>query len=381
MTEEKPAGALSDLLVLDFTTLLPGPLATLILADAGAEVIKIERPGKGEEIRSYVPRWRDDAINHAMLNRGKKGIALDLKDPQERAKLAPLLARADVLVEQFRPGVMERLGLGYEAVKAIKPDIVYCSISGYGQDGPKRLRAGHDMNYIGNAGLLSLSHGPLERPTIPPALIADIAGGSYPAVMNILMALRARDAGGGGCYLDIAMAENVFPFTFWALGAGQLGDGWPGNAEGQLAGGSPRYRCYPTADGRLLAAAPLEQKFWEAFCAAIGLDPALRDDSRDPEATAAGIAALIAARPAAHWQAVFAEADCCCSIVQSLEEAMADPHFAARGVFARALTNRQGDRLRALPLPVVPALRGGSGAPEAAPELGEHNALLDKSAP
>ena len=214
------------------------------------------------------------------------------------------------MIEQFRPGVMARLGLGYDDVCRIKPDIIYCSISGYGQTGPRALRAGHDLNYIGDTGLLALSHGGADRPTVPPALIADIAGGAYPAMVNILLALRARDAGGGGAYLDVSMADNLFPFTYWAMGDGQAADQWPGSGDALVTGGSPRYQMYQTADGKVLAAGPIEQKFWESFCAAIGLEDALRDDSRDPEATRSAVAGIVAAHPAAHWEQVFEAADC-----------------------------------------------------------------------
>ena len=364
---------LDGLLVLDFSTLLPGPLATLLLAEAGAEVIKIERPGRGEDLRHYEPKWGTDSVTFALLNRGKKSLALDLKDPADRAKLEPLLARADVLVEQFRPGVMARLGLDYESLSAINPGLVYCAITGYGQTGPKRLRAGHDLNYIGDAGLLSLASGPADRPVVPPGLIADIAGGAYPGVMNILLALKARDRSGKGCQLDVAMTENVLPFTFWALGQGQAHDRWPADGAEQLSGGSPRYKLYPTADGRLAAIAALEQKFWTAFCTAIDLEPAWRDDRRDPAGTAGRITEIIAARPASHWAQVFEQADCCCSIVQDLEQACEDPQIKARGTLDETLVNEDGGRIPALPVPIDPVLRARPGEPQSAPPLGHHN--------
>src|SRR5437870_2498722 len=207
---------LSGILVLDFTTLLPGPLATLMLAEAGADVIKIERPG-GEEGRGGHPRFDGMAAGFALLNRGKKGLVLDLKNALERPKLDALIDRADVLVEQFRPGVMERLGLGFDAVHARNPRLVYCSITGYGQSGPRAQEAGHDLNYIGATGLLALQPGPPDHPVVPPALIADIAGGSFPAVINILLALRQRDATGQGCRLDIAMTDAMFTFAWYAI--------------------------------------------------------------------------------------------------------------------------------------------------------------------
>ncbi|MFZ0402544.1 MAG: CoA transferase, partial [Pseudolabrys sp.] len=197
---------LSGLLVVDFTTLLPGPLATLMLAEAGAEVIKIEQPG-GENARYFPPMIDGESAAFLMLNRGKKSMALDLKNEADRAKLIPLVKRADILVEQFRPGVMARLGLGYEEAHALNSRLIYCSISGYGQSGPRMHEAGHDLNYIGNTGLLDLQPGPVSHPVVPPMLAADIAGGSFPAVINILLALRARDQSGQGCCIDIAMTD------------------------------------------------------------------------------------------------------------------------------------------------------------------------------
>src|SRR5258705_9855382 len=177
---------LAGITVLDFTTLLPGPLATLMLAEAGAEVVKIERPG-GEELRRHPPYIDGESAVYALLNRGKKSIVLDLKAADAGARLKPLLAGCDVVVEQFRPGVMARLGLGYEAVKAMNPRVVYCAITGYGQDGPRRNRAGHDLNYIPATGLLALSPGPADRPTVPPALIGDIGGRAMPAGVDNLL--------------------------------------------------------------------------------------------------------------------------------------------------------------------------------------------------
>src|SRR5262245_49927183 len=173
---------LKDILVLDFTTLLPGPLATLMLAEAGAEVIKIERPG-GEDMRAYPPWFDGVSAGFAMLNRGKRSLVLDLTKDEDWQTLVPLISRADVIVEQFRPGVMERLRLGYEDARKINPRLVYCSITGYGREGPRAQEAGHDLNYIGNTGLLALQPGPADRPVVPPALVADIAGGSFPAVL------------------------------------------------------------------------------------------------------------------------------------------------------------------------------------------------------
>jgi crotonobetainyl-CoA:carnitine CoA-transferase CaiB-like acyl-CoA transferase len=361
--------------VLDFSTLLPGPLATLLLAEAGAEVIKIERPGAGDEMRSYRPKFGASSVNFALLNRGKHSVAIDLKAPDALSRLRPLIERADVVVEQFRPGVMDRLGLGYAALNAINPRIVYCAVTGYGQTGPKAQVAAHDLNYVAESGLLGLSAGADGAPGVPPALIADIAGGAYPAMINILLALRQRDASGLGCKLDIAMADNLFTFMYWALGNGLAAGAWPSPGAELVTGGSPRYQIYRTQDGRFLAAAPLEQRFWENFCAAIELAPQWRDDARDASGSRNAIAGRIASRTAAAWRALFSGKDVCCAIVASVEEALADAHFRARGLFARQLA-ADGREISALPVPVDAAFRGPAAA-RAYPCLGENNDLID----
>jgi alpha-methylacyl-CoA racemase len=347
---------LSGILVVDFTSLLPGPLATLMLAEAGAEVIKIEPPG-GEAMRAFPPHFEGESAAFAMLNRGKKSLVLDLKTDKGRAELAPLLARADVLVEQFRPGVMARMGLGYATLREKTPRIVYCSISGYGQSGPRSQEAGHDLNYIGNTGLLALQPGTAEHPAVPPALVADIGGGTFPAVINILMALRQRERTGEGCHLDIAMTDAMFTFAWHALATGYATGHFPGAREDRLAGGSPRYQLYPTSDGKLVACAALEPKFWLAFCAAIGLSGPLTDDNADPRATRDAIAAIIGTRTADEWRPIFAAADCCTTIVASLQDAIRDPHFVERGLFGHQVTGKAGGSIPALPLPLAPAFR------------------------
>jgi crotonobetainyl-CoA:carnitine CoA-transferase CaiB-like acyl-CoA transferase len=361
---------LAGLTVLDFTTLLPGPLATLMLAEAGADVIKIERPG-GEDMRRFEPRFGAMSAPFAMLNRGKRSMVLDLKDQSAVAAFQPLLQRADILVEQFRPGVMERLGLAYEAVRAINPRIVYCSISGYGQNGPRAKEAGHDLNYIASTGLLALQSGPVERPVVPPALIADIGGGTFPAVINILLALRQRDQTGQGCRLDIAMTDALFTFAWHAYAAGVAAGEFPASGTAQLCGGSPRYQLYPTRDSKLVACGALEDQFWRSFAVAIGLDDKHADDRIDPDATKAAVARIIEGRTAAEWQPILAQADCCVTIVQSLEDAMHDPHFKARGLFDWSIAGSSGANMPALPVPIDPAFREPPGTARQAPDLAD----------
>jgi len=361
---------LAGILVLDFTTLLPGPLATLLLAEAGAEVIKIERPG-GEDMRHYEPRFDGESAMFALLNRGKTSLVLDLKNAVDRDQLTPLIKRADVLVEQFRPGVMTRLGLGPDAVEAINPKLVYCSITGYGQTGPRADEAGHDLNYIGHTGLLALNPGSPDRPVVPPALIADIAGGTLPAVMNILLALRQRDQSGQGCHLDIAMTDAMFTFAGHALASGHATGTFPGMGGARLTGGSPRYQLYPTKDGKLVCCAALEQRFWEPFTATIGLSREFIDDSRDPAATRVAVAAIIAGRSADEWRPLFAAADCCVTIMATLEEALHDPHFVARGLFAHQVAGPTGATMPALPVPIDPRFRADPRVAKAVPKLSE----------
>lgn len=365
---------LEGIRVLDFSTLLPGPLATLMLAEAGAEVIKIERPGRGDEMRSYVPKFGTDSVNFALLNRGKRSIAIDLKTAGAVQQLKPLIESADVVVEQFRPGVMDRLGLGYEALSRLNPRLVYCAITGYGQYGPRADVAAHDLNYVSESGMLALTKGSDGAPVLPSALVADIAGGTYPAVVNILLALRERDRSGIGCKLDIAMADNLFTLMYWGIGNGLAARAWPEPGADLVTGGSPRYNIYRTRDERFLAAAPLEQKFWDTFCALLDVPEPLRDDGRDPVATQAAVAERVRSRTARELQSLFSGHDVCCTIAVSLEEALQDGHFAARGVFSRALA-AQGKTMTALPVPVADGFRSARQT-AGYPELGEANDML-----
>jgi crotonobetainyl-CoA:carnitine CoA-transferase CaiB-like acyl-CoA transferase len=350
---------LSGITVLDLTNLLPGPLATLMLSEAGAQVIKIERPG-GDDMRHYAPIWQGTGAAFGLLNAGKTSLTLDLKTEADAAKLRVLLQTADILVEQFRPGVMDKLGFGYEALRKAYPRLIYCSISGYGQTGPRAKEAGHDLNYIGNAGLLALQPGPVESPVVPPALIADIAGGAFPAVINILLALRARDRTGQGCRLDIAMTDVAFTFAWhalahlWATGAA------PGPGQGELAGGSPRYRLYPAKDGIPIACAPLEDHFWQRFTAILGLET---------NADVPAVAAAIATKTAAEWEPIFAKADCCVTVLRTLDDALRDPHFSSRGLFERKLRGVEGGAMPALPLPIAPHFRDAPDRDRKVPPL------------
>ena len=365
-------GSLEGIKVIDFSTLLPGPLASLFLSETGAEVIKIEKPGVGDEIRLSNPQWGEQSVSFSLLNRGKKSLSLDLKDPKNLKILIPILKEADIIIEQFRPGVMKRLGLDYESIKKINQDIIYVSITGYGQYGPKSMVAGHDLNYIGNAGLLSISMGRENDTVVPPALVADIAGGSYPAVINILLALRKRDLNKEGSYIDLSMTENLFPFMFWGLGSGFAHNKWPGNSDGVLSGGSPRYNIYKTSDGSYVAAAPLEDRFWNKFCEAIELPKKFIKMQNDQEKVIQEIRKIIGQKEKNYWIDIFNKEDCCCSIVKSIEEAINDNHFKVRKIFENKIINNLGEEIPALPIPVDMQFRKDQKR-GSAPSLGDIN--------
>lgn len=359
---------LQGIKVLDFSTLLPGPMCTLLLSEAGADVIKLERSA-GDEMRSYTPRLGDDSVNFVLLNRGKRYICMDLKREEDRAHVLDIVRGVDVLVEQFRPGVMDRLGLGHDALARINPGLIYCSITTYGQNGPKALKAAHDLNFQAETGMLALAADKDGTPVAPPTLTGDLAGGAYPAVINILLALRQRDIDGRGQHLDVSMTDNLFPLMYWGLGNGWAEGRWPRAGKDLVTGGTPRYAIYRTADDRFLAAAPLEEKFWRNFLGLIEASHLL--DESDDGVVREEVARIIASRPASHWADVFDGQDVCVTVAVDLEEAVKDPHFAARGLFDHEVMSHEGRVMPALPVPICPAFRSG-GSRAAAPALGQH---------
>jgi crotonobetainyl-CoA:carnitine CoA-transferase CaiB-like acyl-CoA transferase len=347
---------LSGVKVLDFSTLLPGPVCSLLLAESGAEVIKIERPQGGDDMRSYSPKAGDDSSNFVILNRGKKSFAVDLKDPQAIEQLKPFIMEADIVLEQFRPGVMDRLGLGYESLSKLNPRLIYCSITGFGQTGPLANVAAHDLNYVAQTGMLSLVGDATGSPNLPPALIADIAGGAYPAFSNILLALRKRDLTGRGSYIDIAMSENLFTFLYWAIGEKEMTGKSPQISDSLVTGGTPRYQIYRTKDDRFLAAAPLEDKFWNNFCKLIQLERQYQDPACDVQVAKSAVQKIISTKSASEWEKVFEGQDVCCSIVLRLDEALQSPHFIERGVFSKKVAY-DASSMMALPVAIANSLR------------------------
>ena len=313
--------------VLDLTRLVPGPVCTQHLADLGADVIKVEDTGAGD----YAP-----PALRALVNRNKRGLQLDLKQPEGAEALLRLARDADVLVEGFRPGAMARLGLGYDAVAAVNPRIVYCSLTGYGQDGPYRDRPGHDLNYCGHAGVadqVGVAADTLALSNLP---IADLMGGALTAAMGILAALFDAARSGRGRHVDIAMADGALAHAVMPLATLATHGSTRRAGADTLTGGLACYGVYRTAEGRFLAVGALERKFWDTLCDVIDradLKPAHRSGDAATESRVRDeLAAIFRARPLAHGEERFAHADCCVSPVHTLEEALADPHFRARGM-------------------------------------------------
>jgi len=368
---------LDGIKVIDLSTLLPGPLATLILAEAGAEVIKIERIG-GEDMRRTPPFIDDESLLFAILNRGKRSIELDIKSKDGYQNIVKLIKSADVVVDQFRPGVMKRLGLDFKSLIKIKPNIIHCSITGYGQNGPKKLVAAHDLNYMAESGLLSLAIEKDGSPAMPNTQIADIAGGSYPAVINILLALREVEKTGKGKFLDISMTDNLFPFMWMALGL-TAKNFYSKGGDLQLTGASPRYGIYETLNKGYIALGALEEKFWLRFCEVINLPKQFINDSIDPNATKEAIIEVIKNKNTKEWKEILAnEQNICCSIVYSLEEAMKDSQIIERELLSAKM--KLGNKeIFPMPTPLAPAWRQKK-ALKNAPKLGEANSFyMEKS--
>lgn len=356
---------LAGLRVVDFSRLLPGPYATLVLADLGAEVVKVEATEGGDYLRWMPPLTGE--VSHAFhaLNSGKRSLAVDLKAPAGAALAAALVARADVVVESFRPGVMDRLGLGYDALSAANPGLVYCALSGFGQDGPYRDVPGHDLNYASLAGVIGLA-GPADRPpAVPPVQIADY-GGSLWALVAILSALHARKDTGRGAFLDVSMTDGALGFLTASL-APHIGGAAapPPRGADVLTGGQPCYRVYATSDGGHFGVAPLEPKFWGAFCAAVGHPDWLKRQYGDP-ALEGELVALFASRTRAEWEETLAFAGACCQPVLRPDELASHPLHVARG---NVIVDAGGHaRLRT---PVRPR---DAAPPGRAPKLGQHSA-------
>jgi alpha-methylacyl-CoA racemase len=364
------ARALSGIRVLDLSRLLPGPYLTMILADMGADVVKVEDPRVGDYLRAFPPAKGGIAGRFLAVNRGKRSLALDLKSPAGRDAFMKLAARADVVVESFRPGVMDKLGVGYAALSARNPKIVVCSISGYGQTGPYAHRAGHDLDYIALAGVLAMGGTAGGPPLMPGVQIADLAGGALWGATAILGALVGRHASGLGAHLDISMTEGALALLAAELGNLDCG-AHPTRGVETLNGGLACYGVYRTKDGRYLAVGALEPKFYVALNEGIGRPASVAELVGRPDQqakTRAEIAAIFETRTAAEWQQHLAKFDCCVEIVTEPEELAQLPLHQARHVF---FTIDGGDGVGPIVQTRTPV--GMPAEPTPPPRLGQHS--------
>ena len=360
-------GPLAGIRILDLTRLLPGPVTTLHLADLGAEVIKIEDPQVGDYARTLGTGQGEDSAYFRMINRNKQGLRLDLKKPEGVEVFMRLAREADVIIESFRPGVMDKLGVGYAAIAAANPKIAYCSISGYGQDGPYKDLAGHDINYLGYAGVLDQIGSAGGNPAIPNFQIADLLGGAMTAAMGILAVVIEAQRTGQGRYIDVSMTDSVLAHTYFAmLRLNDAGQSAPRGTD-LLSGGLPCYATYRCADGKHMAVGALEGKFWKTACEVLGHPDWLK---RQWDVSLRGeLAELFATRPRDEWASLFAAVDCCITPILSPEEALANEQILAR----KMVVQEDGLTQFAPPLKMSGfefSIR------QSAPKSGEHNAAI-----
>lgn len=318
-------GSLDDLKILDFSTLLPGPYATLMLADMGAEVLKISSASRPDIVLDYPPFIGDTGVSasQAWLGRNKKTMFLNLKTGEGKAVVKELVKEYDIVLEQFRPGVMEKLGLGYENLKAVNPKLIYCSLTGYGQTGPLRDAAGHDINYMSRSGIISQAGRRESGPSLMNFQIADIAVGSMNSVIGILAAVNYRKNTGKGQYIDVAMMDGCVPFNSLD-GAGFLVSGKEPKREGERLNGGCIYDFYETKDGEYLSVGSLEPQFWSRFCTAIGREDLIEGTVYPPniDEVKAEIRGILKKKTRDEWVEVFSHYDACVQPVLNLKEAL-----------------------------------------------------------
>lgn len=367
--------ALQGLKVLDLTRLLPGPFATMFLADFGAEVIKIEQPGEGDYSRSYEPQLAGIGYRFLILNRNKKSMTLNLKSAEGKEIFRKMAADADVVIESFRPGVMKKLGLDYESVSSINPRVIFCSVSGFGQQGPYAMEAGHDLNYISLAGIPSLTGERGEKPVIPGIQIADLTAGLM-AVIGILTAVQARNHTGRGQYIDVSLFASAMAMlasdASTYFGSAKV----PLRGEGRLTGGWPNYYIYETKDGRYLACGALEKKFWINLCKVIEREDMIDqvDNPANYEAIRNELTKVFAERTLSEWENLLENKDTCVTPVKNIDEVFSDPHVLVNGLAVTQFDARLGE-YRQLGVPIKLSDTPGQLV-KSAPGLGEHTIEL-----
>lgn len=341
-------GALNGLKILDFSTLLPGPYATLMLGDLGADIIKISSPDKADIVADYPPYIEGTKLsaNQAWLGRNKRNLFLNLKTEKGVEIIKKLIMEYDIIVEQFRPGVMERLGLGYEDLKKINPKIIYCSLTGYGQTGPMKNSAGHDINYLARSGNMNYSEREKTGPVLTNMQIADIGVGSLHSVIGILTAVYHRTMTGKGQYIDISMFDGLLPFNAMEGAAFLVNGVEPEREKTRLNGGSA-YDFYETKDHRYLSVGSLEPKFWKNFCECIELPELIKETvmPHDINSLKEKIRKRILEKDLKEWNEIFKGKDVCVEPVQTMREAMLeDSHVKARNLIADVKVAGENER-------------------------------------
>ena len=324
--------ALEGIRVLDLSRMLPGPYCSMMLADLGAEVIKVEEPKIGDPTRKSPPMIDGDSAPFNQVNRNKKSIAIDLKQAQGRNILLKLASTADCVLEQFRPGVVDRLGINYAAVAEVNPRIVYCSLTGFGQNGPHRERSGHDLNYLALSGVLGLTTDERGKPVIPGVQVADLAGGMI-AAFAILAALLARERTGRGQYVDVSMFDVMLSMLPIPAAHHFAGNTIPVGGKYVLSGAYPFYNVYETGDGKFMTLGALEPKFWANFCRKIEREDLVSRQFDSAERRASlfeDVRAIFKSRAQSEWVELMRDADCCCEPVLSMSEAFEHAQTRAR---------------------------------------------------
>lgn len=372
--------ALEGLKVIDLSRLLPGPYCSMVLADLGADVIKIEEPGTGDYSRYQgFKKGGKLRTSFEILNRNKRSMTLNLKTSAGREILKKLCSDADVVLESFRPGVMDRLGVGYETLRALNPKIIYCAITGYGQEGPYRNRPGHDLNYLGYAGIIDMTGPKGGTPSLIGTQVADLAGGALQGVVGILAALRARDRTGKGQFVDVGMMQASFSLNLlhWAEQMDRPGQEIH-RGDTNLTGRYACYGVYRCGDGRYVTLGALEAKFWENFCNRVGrpewIAVHLSEEPPVNEKLKKEVTELFLSKPSAHWLGLLEDEDICFGPVQSVKESGEDPQIAASRMVYTA-PNSAGEPLRhpslGFQLSETPATHQ-----RPAPGLGEHTVAV-----
>lgn len=365
--------ALESLRILDLTRLLPGPFSTMILADYGAEVIKIEDTGTGDYVRKMKPKIGESSALFHSVNRNKKSICLDLKAEKGKEILLKLVENADVLVESFRPGVMNRLGIGYDVLKKVNQRLIYCAITGYGQTGPYSKKPGHDLNYISYAGILEYLGVSDRKPIVPPVQFADLGGGALMGTIGILMALFEREHSGKGQFIDVSMMDGALALFQVFLPAFLAAKEQPKRGEHFLSGGRANYEVYQTKDGLYLSVGSTELKFWKGFCKTIGREDLIQKihaPSKVQDYMKEEIQSIIIKKSRQEWLELFDSVETCVSPVNRLEDLEKDPQFIERKMFQTYQDPENGE-VKLIAPPIKLSETPGK-IRNLAPNVGEH---------